>query len=385
VEQKRLEVNHTRGGEEVLSKLAILCKEELKEYDFGPGHPFRGTRYQLFHQFLQEQVSEENYQIIGAEPAGDEDLLLICAREYIEFTRDFYRAAHLGLDYDGRFYQFHSMDNRPIGKPGKLEEAARLIIGQAKKAVELVEQGEFRKAVSIGGGLHHAKPSFGEGFCLYNDVAFTATYLREHYNLKRILILDTDAHAGNGTAEYFYHDPRVLFIDLHQDPRTLYPGTGFTYQIGEKEGKGYTVNVPLPLDAGYESYTLVFEEIVQPLVNEFKPEIIVRNGGSDPYLNDQLTQLGLPIKGFRMIGEKVRALAEICQGKEIDLIASGYNEKILPSAWLALIAGLGGIELPVEEPELIPERYMKDWAVHTTEKVVREVKAQLKEYWSCFR
>jgi acetoin utilization protein AcuC len=177
----------------------------------------------------------------------------------------------------------------------------------------------------------------------------------------------------------------VLFLDLHQDPRTLYPGTGFVYQIGDNEGKGYTVNVPLPVDAGYASYTLVFEEIVQPLVNEFKPEIIVRNGGSDPYLNDQLTQLGLPIKGFRMIGEKVRALAELCQGKEIDLIASGYNEKILPYAWLALIAGLGGIELPVEEPEHISERYMKDWAVHTTEKVVREVKAQLKEYWSCFR
>ncbi|RZN40302.1 MAG: histone deacetylase [Methanophagales archaeon ANME-1-THS] len=369
----------------MVSPVAILYNEGLKEYDFGPGHPFRGTRYHLFHQFLQERVNGENYQIIGAEPAGDEDLRLICTREYIEFTREYYRAAHLGLEYDGRFYQFHSVDNRPLGRPGKLEEAARLIIGQAKKAVELVEQGKFRKAVSLGGGLHHAKPSFGEGFCLYNDVAFTSIYLLERSNVKRILILDTDAHAGNGTAEYFYRDPRVLFIDLHQDPRTLYPGTGFTYQIGEEEGRGYTVNVPLPIDAGYESYKLVFEEIVQPLAQEFKPEIIVRNGGSDPHFNDQLTQLGLPIKGFRMIGEKVRALAELCQGKEIDLIASGYNERILPYAWLALIAGLAGIEVPVEEPEPIPERYMKDWAVHATEKVVREVKAELKEYWSCFR
>ena len=369
----------------MVSTLAILYNEGLKEYDFGPGHPFRGQRFHVFHQFLQEHLSEENYQIIDAEPAGDENLLLICERAYIEFTRDYYRAAHLGVDYDGRFYQFHSVDNRPIGKPGKLEEAARLIIGQAKKAVELVEGGDFRKAVSIGGGLHHAKPSFGEGFCLYNDVAFIATYLMEHYDRKRILILDTDAHAGNGTSEYFYHDPRVLFIDLHQDPRTLYPGTGFTYQIGDKEGKGYTVNVPLPLDAGYESYKVVFEEIVQPLAQEFKPQIIVRNGGSDPYLNDQLTQLGLPIKGFRMIGEKVKELAEICQGKEIDLIASGYNERILPTAWLALIAGLAGIELPVDELELIPARYQKDLVVHTTEKVVREVKTQLKDYWRCFR
>jgi acetoin utilization protein AcuC len=266
------------------------------------------------------------------------------------------KAANLGLDYDGRFYLFHSADNRPVGKPGKVEEAARLIIGQAKRAVDLVESGEFEKAVSIGGGLHHAKPAFGEGFCLYNDVAYTAKYLMQEYGLKRILILDTDAHAGNGTSEY--------------------PGTGFANQIGEGAGKGYTVNVPMPVDAGYESYKLVFEEIVQPQAKEFEPQIIVRNGGSDPYLNDQLTQLGLPIKGFRMIGEEVREMAEICHGKEIDLIASGYNEKILPYAWLSLISGLAGIEMEIEVPVL--DGYIKDSALDETKKVVREVKANLK-------
>ena len=364
--------------------LAVLYGEELKEYDFGAGHPFRGERYQKFYHFFKEKLSDESYQIISAEKAEDEDLLLICDREYIDFTGDYYRAANLGFDYDGRFYRFHSTDNRPIRKPGKLEEAARLIICQAKKAVDLVERGGFEKALSIGGGMHHAKQAFGEGFCLYNDVAFTAKYLMKEYELERIVILDTDAHAGNGTSEYFYHDPRILFIDLHQDPRTLYPGTGFVYQIGEGEGKGYTINVPMPIDAGYDSYKLVFEEIVQPLVEEFKPQIIVRNGGSDPYLNDQLTQLGLPIKGFRMIGEKVRRIAEICHGKEIDLIASGYNEDVLPYAWLALISGLAGWEIAIEEREAIPERYRKDLVLGDTEKVVREVKEELKDYWGCF-
>jgi acetoin utilization protein AcuC len=358
------------------SKLAILYTDDLKEYDFGAGHPFSGDRYQRFHRFLTENVSEQIYQIIGTEKANDEDLLFICEKEYINFTRAYYKAANLGFDYDGQFYRFHSADNRPVGKPRKVEEAARLIIGQAKRAVDLVESGEFEKAVSIGGGLHHAKPAFGEGFCLYNDVAYTAKYLMQEYGLKRILILDTDAHAGNGTSEYFYHDPRVMFIDLHQDPRTIYPGTGFANQIGEGEGKGYTVNVPMPVDAGYESYKLVLEEIVHPLAKEFKPQIIVRNGGSDPYLNDQLTQLGLPIKGFRMIGEEVREIAGICHGKEIDLIASGYNEKILPYAWLSLISGLAGIEMEIEEP--VDESYIKDSALEGTKEVVREVKANLK-------
>jgi acetoin utilization protein AcuC len=364
--------------------LAVLYRAELKEYDFGAGHPFRGERYHTFYQFFKETVSDENYQVISSEKAEDEDLLLICDREYINFTRDYYRAANLSLDYDGRFYLFHSTDNRPFGKPGKVEEAARLIIGQAKKAVDVVERGEFEKAISIGGGMHHAKPSFGEGFCLYNDVAFTARYLIQEYELKRILILDTDAHAGNGTSEYFYQDPRVLFIDLHQDPRTLYPGTGFANQIGRGDGKGYTINVPLPIDAGYDSYKLVFEEIIEPVTNEFEPEIIIRNGGSDPYLNDQLTQLGLPIRGFRMIGERVRELAQTCHGNEIDLIASGYNETVLPYAWLALISGLAGLEIAIEEHEPLPERYRKDLAVDDTEKVVRTLKETLKEYWGCF-
>lgn len=367
------------------SQFAILWSEELKEYDFGAGHPFRGRRYTMIHRFLTENLPEKDYQIISAEPAKDEDLLLICTRAYINFTRDYYRAANLGLDYNGRFFHFHSADNRPAGKPGRLEEAARVVIGQAKKAADLVAGGAVTKAVSIGGGLHHAKPQFGEGFCLYNDVAFTARYLMRKYGLKRILLLDTDAHAGNGTSEYFYKDPRVLFIDVHQDPRTLYPRTGFVHQIGEEEGEGYTVNIPLPVNAGYDSYKLVFEHLIQPLTEEFEPQIIVRNGGSDPYLNDQLTMLGLPIKGFRMIGEKVRALAEVCHGKEIDLIASGYNEEILPYAWLALISGLGGIKAPVVEVEPIPDRNKEEGVLTETEKVVREVKEKLKDYWPCFR
>jgi acetoin utilization protein AcuC len=215
-------------------------------------------------------------------------------------------------------------------------------------------------------------------------VAFTAKYLKQKYGLKRILILDTDAHAGNGTSEYFYHDPRVLFIDLHQDPRTIYPGTGFVYQIGEGAGKGYTINVPMPIGAGYDSYKSVFEEIIEPVVKEYEPELIIRYGGSDPYLNDQLTQLGLPIKGFRMIGEKTSAIAEICQGKEIDLIASGYNEDALPYAWLALISGLAGLEITMEEREPIAERYRRDLASKDTEKVVRGVKEELRDYWTCF-
>ncbi len=364
--------------------IGILYQEELKQYDFGPGHPFRGDRYAVFPEFLKQNLAEaNNYRFQKSDLASDEDLLLICQKDYIEFTKEYYKAASLGLSYAGDFFRFHSADNLPIGKPGRLEEAARLIVGQAKTACNLVQEGAFKKVISLGGGLHHAKPSYGEGFCLYNDVAFCAIYLMKVHKLERILILDTDAHAGNGTAEYFYEDPRVLLIDIHQDPRTLYPGTGFAHQIGAVNGKGFTINIPISVNAGYDSYKLVFESIVEPVTQEFKPQIVIRNGGSDPHFNDGLTNLGLNIKSFRMIGEKARVIAAPCDDKSIDLIASGYNETVLPYAWLALISGLADIDIEVKEPVPIPQHLETDIAISETEITVGELKNYLKSYWKC--
>ncbi len=362
-------------------EMAILYRLELNDYDFGEGHPFHGRRGEKFLEFLKENLGGASPPMLKAKKATDDDLTLICQKDYIKFTKNFYRAAHLGIDFDGRFYQYHSLDNRPIGQPGKIEEAARYIVGQAKLAADLVQKGKFKKVVSIGGGLHHAKENFGEGFCLYNDVAFCAKYLLKKYKLKRILILDTDAHCGNGTMEYFYEMPEVLLIDLHQDPRTLYPGTGFEHQVGSGRGEGLTVNLPFPPLAGDECYQMVFEEIIEPLVKEFQPEIIIRNGGSDPYFADPLTNLALTIKGFKMIGQKTRELSEICQGKEIDLIASGYNLKALPYCWLALISGLMGREVQIEEP--FSPRIEKE-PVEKTKEMINQLKEILKKYWKCF-
>ena len=361
--------------------IAILYRDELTEYGFGPGHPFRGDRYPLFWNLLRSKLPEDdNYRVIRADPATDEDLRLICTKDYIDFTRRYFEAAHLGPASAGDFYRFHSGDNLPVGRPGKLEEAARLIVGQAKSACDLVEGGVFKKAVSIGGGLHHAKRSYGEGFCLYNDVAFCALYLMKQYGLQRVLILDTDAHAGNGTSQYFYEDPRVLLIDLHQDPNTVYPGTGFVGEIGSGKGEGFTVNVPLPAGADDLCYKLVFDSIVEPLAREFKPEIIVRNGGSDPAAGDELTTLALSVKGFQMIGERVNHIATVCDGRVIDLIASGYNMEILPYAWLALITGLAGIDIELGEPQ--PIRVSgSTYAMAETQKVIGQVRDRLKRYW----
>ena len=124
----------------------------------------------------------------------------------------------------------------------------------------------------------------------------------------------------------------------------------------------------------------MFEELVQPIIEEFKPQFIIRNGGSDPLVDDGLTQLGLTLKGLNYIGQKVRELAELCKGKEVDLICSGYKPIILPEAWSAIISGLAGIK--VEMQEVLSPMITKARTLEKTKKVIKEVKRNLKPYWN---
>jgi len=217
-------------------KTAIIYSNELKDYDFGPGHPFRSDRFASFLKLYEEKLAEDkNFQLVKKnEPASDEELEFWHTKEYIQVIK----AASSGMAIP-HLYRFISQDNvNPISGefPQDIEKAARIIVKNSILALDSVQKERSEKVVNIGGGLHHAKSNYGEGFCIYNDVVIVARYAMKEYNLKRILILDTDAHAGNGTCEAFYSDPNVLFIDLHQ--RGIYPGTGFIDEIGEGRGEG---------------------------------------------------------------------------------------------------------------------------------------------------
>ena len=364
-------------------KTALVYNPEIKNYSFGKGHPFTSERFENFISFAKEKLPNFNevFEQIIPEGATEKDLKLVHSQEYIEAIKK----ASKGIILPNIF-QYTTTDNLDPSTgylPKGIHAAGKIAVGTSLKAAELVFKGKFKKAVSLGGGLHHAKREKGEGFCIYNDVAICAQKLLKK-GLKRILILDTDAHAGNGTAEAFYNENNVLFIDIHQDPRTLYPGTGFINEIGEGKGKGLTVNIPLSPGASDKSYQYVFEEIIFPIAKEFKPEIIIRNGGSDPYFGDGLTNLGLTLDGFRIIGEKVRILAkQLCQEKEIDLIASGYNQKVLPMTWLSLISGLLDLKVKLKEPQ--KPIFPKGFKLRETKEMIKELKSYLKKYWRCFK
>lgn len=353
----------------------MVYSERLKGYDFGWGHPFRADRYVNFMKLFREKVGDsEIFEVVEPREATEQELLLVHSQEYIDFIQTASRRLWAPS------YRFLSPDT-PL-QPG-MGEAARLVVGASLLAGELVWEGKFNCAVGVGGGLHHARSSYGAGFCIYNDVAICIKNLLGKYNLERILVLDTDAHAGDGTAEIFYQDPRILFIDLHQDPRTLYPGRGFAHEMGTGEGEGFTVNVPLPPGASCKAYSYALKEIFTPLALEFRPQLIIRNGGSDPHFTDELTNLGLTVEGLRDITRLVKQVAdEVCGGKVVDLIGSGYNAKVLPYGWLALVLGLSGLELELGEPFFFSLN--EDAGLEETRRTVKGLKKRLSEFWKCF-
>jgi acetoin utilization protein AcuC len=347
--------------------------EKFSQYDLGELHPYRGDRFANAIKLFEAQGLFNLPQLIVREPkpASKEDLLRVHEESYVNLI---YRLAKENKPYN---------IETPVSPT--ILEAALLITGGAVECGKAVFKGEAKRAISLGGGYHHAGRAYGGGFCLFNDIAVLIEYLRAEHGVKRFLVLDYDVHFGNGTSDIYYRDPTVLFISVHQDPHTIYPGTGFVWQIGEGAGEGYNVNVPLPPGTGDSTYLYALKEIFVPLAAEFKPDIIIANGGSDPHFADMLGDLGLTVKGFFGISSLIKETAEkTCGGRLILMPGSGYNPKVLPLCWYALVVGVVGLkEIGITEPYAPPVE--PSICRKKVENTLSELKRLLKERWACFR
>jgi acetoin utilization deacetylase AcuC-like enzyme len=155
------------------------------------------------------------------------------------------------------------------------------------------------------------------------NIAIAARHAQQH-GIKRIMIVDYDVHHGNGTEAAFYNDPSVLFISTHQYP--LYPGTGAAEDIGTGEGEGYTINIPLPAGTGDAGYAAVFERIIAPAAQRFKPELILVSAGYDAHWLDPLAMMRLSLEGYAHLGRELIHMADkYCDGKIVFVMEGGYN------------------------------------------------------------
>ncbi|WP_094226555.1 histone deacetylase family protein [Methanolobus psychrotolerans] len=243
--------------------------------------------------------------------ADEADLLRVHDGSYISFVRS-YAYAGGGFLGDSTYMTPSSYD------------IAKMAAGAAIKAGDLLIEQKFSHAFVLARPPgHHASSQKYGGFCLFNNAAVLARHLQRRRNVGRVLIIDWDAHAGDGTMEIFYEDPTVMFISLHRDPHGFYPRKGFSTQIGENAGKGYTMNVEMPEGAGNDEYMLAFDEVVVPLVGHFAPEFIIFSCGFDAYYQEKNIGLTLDSEGYHQMTSKIRS---VFHGPMVFLMEGGYHD-----------------------------------------------------------
>jgi acetoin utilization deacetylase AcuC-like enzyme len=204
-------------------------------------------------------------------------------------------------------------------------DVARSAAGACIATTDAVLTGEVRSAfAAVRPPGHHARPEQAMGFCLLNNVAIAARHAQRRHNAGRIAIVDIDVHHGNGTQEAFYDDPTVLYVSTHQYP--FYPGTGPAAETGPPEADGTNVNIPLPAGCGDAEYRAVFEQIVEPVVRRYRPQLLLVSCGFDAHFADPLAMMSLSVDGYGELMSRLRALAEeLCDGRTVVVLEGGYD------------------------------------------------------------
>lgn len=222
-------------------------------------------------------------------------------------------------------------------------EAAEVAAGTAIAAVEAVVRGETQSAFAlVRPPGHHAEPVRARGFCLFNNVAVAAAHAQAELGCQRVLILDWDAHHGNGTQNIFWADPDVLFFDIHRGA-PFYPGSGAMDEIGAGLGEGATVNVPMPAGAGDVAYLKALREILVPAAEYFKPDLILVSAGFDAHWHD--LALNVSYEGFAAMTAVLQALADrLCDGRLVFVLEGGYNLESLARGAHSVLQVLAGAE-----------------------------------------
>jgi acetoin utilization deacetylase AcuC-like enzyme len=326
--------------------LQILWDERLISYNFGPGHPLNPVRIELTIALAREYgvLDHSNVKVAPFKAADDELLGLVHEADYIAAVK---RAGETGRP-DER-HGLGSMDN-PVFLG--MHEASALVAGASAMGALAVWTGGAQHAANISGGLHHALAGAASGFCVYNDPAIAIAALLEA-GAERVAYVDVDVHHGDGVQAAFYDDPRVLTISLHESPRTLFPyATGFPNETGGKGAEGTAVNVALPPGTGDSPWLRAFDAVVPPLLEAFRPQILVTQHGCDSHALDPLAHLTLSVDGQRAAYRRLHRLAHrLAGGRWLVTGGGGYElVQVVPRIWTHLLAEAAGRPIDPETP-----------------------------------
>lgn len=268
----------------------------------------------------------------------------------------------------------------------KTYEASLYSVGGNLQAIDEILSGNIKNAfATVRPPGHHTNSYKCAGFCIFNNIAIAAEYLFRERNIKKIALIDWDCHAGNGTADIFYDGTdsgELVFFDSHQDGRTLYPGTGFISEIGAKKCKGKIINYPMPPRAADDVIMIFFDEIISPILHEFKPEFILISAGFDTHWTDSLTGMGWTFQAPANYLKKIKTLAEkFANGRILITLEGGYEIDKQARAVYNCLKVLNN------ENDLIEEKSRdsgKDLLDYINNKLIPALKDKLNQYWNCF-
>lgn len=255
-------------------------------------------------------------------------------------------------------------------------DVALLAAGGGLKALEIINEVK-RVFVLCRPPGHHAERDLARGFCLINNIAVTAKNAL-NMGFKRIFILDWDAHHGNGTQKIFYEDPNVFYASIHQDGKTLYPYSGDIEEVGVGDGEGYTVNIPLPPNSSGTVAITCLNEIIIPVIEEFKPDIILISAGYDGHWRDKLADLRYTVDTYYNLMRYIIEVAKkVSNGKIIAMLEGGYDLKYTPQSILRTLEAMSNhiyYEVKEQKMNIIEKRII--------EILIKKAKKVLSKYWN---
>jgi acetoin utilization protein AcuC len=321
-------------------KTALVHSDDWRRFDYGPQHPLRMERLGLTWRLMEAYglTTLPGVAVHRPEAAPESAIARYHHPDYIAMLK----ACNEGVVPRAAAAFGLGPGDNPVFRG--VWDCARLVGGGSLLAADLIARGDVDRVFHFAGGLHHAVDQRASGFCYVNDAVLAIMRLRERG--LRVAYVDIDAHHGDGVQAAFYHDPNVLTISTHERGERLFPGTGFVREAGAGAGVGYSVNLPLEAYTDTAIYLPAFEEVVPPLLDAFKPDVVVAQLGVDAHRTDPLTHLQLDIQGFARAVQRITELSP----QLLALGGGGYDLQNVARGWTAAWAVMNGIELPDELP-----------------------------------